>query len=265
VRYETDDTATVVAFFADGTSVLGRLIVGAEGIRSVIRKQHLPDHVILDTNLRCIYGKTQLTPELESCFNANALKHITVISDRPADPALVLFLEPIRFQANELRNGLPADYVYWVLGGDRSRMVGFTDEELLKMSSKEAANLSVKLTQGWHQSVRPLLEMQDEEMTSALKIAITSPDFQTWKPSATVTLVGDSVHVVPPTGALGANTALQDAASLVRALKSGITLVAVAEYELDMQTRARTSIELSAQGAQHLLGFKGVNNLQPIS
>jgi 2-polyprenyl-6-methoxyphenol hydroxylase-like FAD-dependent oxidoreductase len=265
VRYEAGENDTIVAFFADNTSAQGQLIVGAEGIRSVVRRQHIPNHVILDTNFRCIYGKTKLTPELESCFNANALKHITVISDQPAELPLVLFLEPVRFQINEMRDDLPADYVYWVLAGDRSRMLGTSDGELFKMSSKEAAQFSLKLTQGWHRSVRPLLEMQDEGMTSVLKTAITSPDFQTWKPSSTVTLVGDSVHVVPPTGALGANTALQDAASLTRALQKGITLEAIADYENDMQNRARNTIGMSATGARHLLGFKDVQFLKPIS
>jgi 2-polyprenyl-6-methoxyphenol hydroxylase-like FAD-dependent oxidoreductase len=264
VRYETDEKETIVAYFADDTSAQGRLVVGAEGVRSVVRRQHIPNHVILDTNLRCIYGKTQLTPELESCFNANALKHITVISEQPAELPLILFLEPVRFQMNELRDELPADYVYWVLAGDRSRVIGVSDEELFNMSSKETAQLSLKLTGGWHESVRPLLEMQDEEMTSALKMAITSPDFQTWEPSRTVTLIGDSVHVVPPTGALGANTALQDAASLTRALRMGITLEAIADYEKDMQNRARNAIDLSMQGAKSLLGFKDLHTLKPI-
>jgi 2-polyprenyl-6-methoxyphenol hydroxylase-like FAD-dependent oxidoreductase len=263
-RYETKENGAVVAFFADGSSAEGSLLVGAEGVRSVIRKQHLPNHVVLDTNLRCIYGKTKLTPELEGRFSKDYLKNITVISDRTSEYPTTLFLEPIRFQANELRASLPPDYVYWVLTTDRFNLGEISDQELLRLSSNATAQLSRKLTQGWDQSVKAVIEMQDVEMTAILRMAITSSDTLSWRSSPNVTLMGDSVHVVPPAGALGANTALQDAASLTQVLKQGIKPESISDYEKEMQARARDTIMLSEKGSKFLLGMRDVHTLQAL-
>jgi hypothetical protein len=117
-RYELTSTG-VTAFFNDGTSEEGTLLVGAEGITSPIRKQFLPSQKYVDTGSRVIYSKSPLTPELEAQFPAEALKMVTVIQDQQP---LTLFLEPIRFPRDasvESQGRLPRteDYVYWVLGG----------------------------------------------------------------------------------------------------------------------------------------------------
>ena len=263
-RYETKDNGTVLVFFADGSSAEGILLVGAEGVRSVVRKQYLPSHIVLDTELRCIYGKTKLTPEFEARFNKNGLKHITVIQDRSDEFPLTLFLEPIRFQSNELQDILPDDYVYWVLAMDRQNLGDMPDAEFLQLYGPAAAQLSMKLTKGWDQSVKVLLEMQDVEAAAAFRIELVSSDSLTWKSSANVTLVGDSVHVFPPAGALGANSALEDAASLTRALKKGINLDSITEYDLGMQARAREGAAMSGIAGKHLLGMRDPLTLKPL-
>jgi hypothetical protein len=61
-RFEQMDGGQVCAYFADGASATGDLLIGADGSNSVIRKLIVPDAKLADTG-RVIYGKTPLTPE----------------------------------------------------------------------------------------------------------------------------------------------------------------------------------------------------------
>ena len=61
-RFEQVDGGQVCAYFADGTSATGDLLIGADGSNSVIRKLIVPDAKLADTGW-VIYGKTPLTPE----------------------------------------------------------------------------------------------------------------------------------------------------------------------------------------------------------
>jgi 2-polyprenyl-6-methoxyphenol hydroxylase-like FAD-dependent oxidoreductase len=78
-------------------------------------------------------------------------------------------------------------------------------------------------------------------VTSMLVTPIrTSVPVGPW-PATTVTLLGDAIHSMPPTGGVGANTALRDAAllshTLAAAAAAGDTplLRAVADYEAEMR------------------------------
>ena len=47
--------------FAGGQQASADLLVGADGINSVVRQQLLPGARVIDTGSRCIYGKTPLS------------------------------------------------------------------------------------------------------------------------------------------------------------------------------------------------------------
>ena len=108
-------------YFTDGSSETGDFLVGAEGLRSVVRKQILPEHVPVDTTGRVMYGKTPITPQLLERFpkELHNWMSITVDDETGAKP-ISLLTEPIRF-SNETKaysaQVLPQaskDYIYWV-------------------------------------------------------------------------------------------------------------------------------------------------------
>ena len=265
------EVSGVTAHFVDGSSETGALIVGAEGRRSVVRKQYLPDHVILDTEARCIYGKTLITPALTSRFPAQGMQGISLLMDAKEyqkhtiseKHKIVLFFEAMRFQDTDLRSGLPEDYIYWVLAADKS-VFGVAEDEVHHMRGKAAADLSLKITEHWHADLKVVLELQETEQTSFLNMQVSMPDMPVWEPSAHVTLIGDAAHCMPPMGGVGANTALQDAAKLSGMLQKGITAEAVNVYESDMRDRAEKAIRGSMQGGKHMIGMKGLSELTPL-
>ncbi|KAG0005227.1 hypothetical protein BGZ80_010023 [Entomortierella chlamydospora] len=255
-RFETNEMGQVTVIFEDGSQAQGSFLVGADGVRSAVRRQHIPRMKLVDTTCRCIYGKTPITPELTKSFPAEGLRWITAVKDsRP----LTLFLEPVRFSSNleEVSAGrLPIvqDYVYWVLGANQS-VFDISDDELLGMSGREASALSLRLTQGWDEGVRSLLLNQSQEQTSAIRLLSTSPIMQVWEATPTVTFLGDAIHPMPPAGGSGANTALRDAANLLEAIKDGVTKSRIEEYERTMREYGGEAIAGSWSGGKSLLNM----------
>ncbi|KAI8598025.1 hypothetical protein EDD21DRAFT_383792 [Dissophora ornata] len=255
-RFEIHGEHQVTVVFKDGTRAQGNLLVGADGIRSAVRRQHLPQLKFVDTTGRCIYGKTPITPELTKSFPAEAMRWITAIKDtRP----LTLFLEPIRFssdleQVSGGRLSNVPDYVYWVMGACQS-VFNVSDDELLNMSSQEAAGLSLRLTEDWDAGIRTLLEQQSQGYTSALRLLSTAPSMQSWEADSAITFIGDSIHPMPPAGGSGANTALRDAANLLEAIKQGVTKVQIEAYETALRAYGSEAIAGSWHGGKSLLNL----------
>lgn len=255
-RYEIESDHRITAYFKDGTRATGRLLVGADGIRSAVRRQGVPELELVDTTGRVIYGKTPITPELNDIFPAEAMQNITAIKDeRP----VTVFLEPVRWKTNvenesggKLSN--TADYIYWVLGG-RKEFFGVDDDDLCKMTGQDAVAHSLALTKDWDPKIRALFELQSQEQASALRLSATGPNVRSWEPSSVVTFLGDAIHPMPPTGGAGANTALRDASSLLKAIKKGASKESIEEYENELRMYAREAIVGSFHGGKGLFNL----------
>ncbi|KAJ3144824.1 hypothetical protein HK101_002590 [Irineochytrium annulatum] len=255
-RYDVDPTTgRVHVTFKDGQVLNCDLLVGADGLHSSVRRQLCPDMNLVDTDGRCIYGKTVLTPEFRARVAEPVLGSSCVFIAR--EPHVSLYMEPVLFSEDaRARSGLdlPQDYLYWVLVA-RKGVYGMEDDELLNLSGDKAVEVAKRITGGWHESVRCIVEMQEVERASALRVTSAEPTIGTWTCTGKVTLLGDAVHAMSPTGGIGANTALKDAAMLAACLAEGEAIVeAVGKYEAAMREYAGKAITMSQRGGKRMFG-----------
>lgn len=264
---ESDAAAPVTVHFADGTSASGALLVGADGGRSRIRRQHVPRPRIIDPEAVCLYGRAHLTAELTRRIQPELLRGLVVVRDvAPVIQQVIfdselpvsMFVERLHFphRGEPGREHLPVDYVYWSMLAP-SKLLGFTEEMVASVfASKMAKELAMMLTEEWSDSARCLIELQDETFAVSLRVISSTPDLSEWEVSPFVTLVGDAIHVMSPSGGVGAAAAIKDAVALTKALTGpdGISLASIKAYETTMRAVARASIERSFRGGRMIYG-----------
>jgi 2-polyprenyl-6-methoxyphenol hydroxylase-like FAD-dependent oxidoreductase len=261
VSYDIIDSGVIVRF-KDGSEVKGRLLIGADGTWSRVRRQLIPHFTLLDTEGRVVYGKTPFTPEFEKAFPKNCLNGLTLIQDRSQELPLSLLLEPMQFKNNQYRKDLPEDYVFWLLSSRQDRHM-ISDEELLSLSSESASGLSKKMTESWHPAFKALFDMQDLSKTSTLRIVSAHPDISHWPTTPHVTLIGDAAHVMSPSAGHGATTALRDSATLVQYIvESGVSKEAIGRYETEMREYAGARILRSKVGGGWSFGMRDFEELK---
>lgn len=256
----------ITAYFSDGCVVQGSLLVGADGVHSRVRKQYLPKFPAIDTGMRIVFGKTPITAEFLDSVPENYQVGMSLVSDPEDEDQPTLMWEAIRFPYTVEEIKLPSPYMYWVLVFHRSRLL-FSDERE-RFRSGEAADLARELTKSWMPSVRSVIDFQDESQSSIRSLLSAEIEIEAWESSARVTLLGDAVHVMPPTGARGANTALRDAADLARRIAIvGVEKVdegVIGKYEASLRTFANKAIDLSWKGGMKSFGLRPAEECEKI-
>ena len=271
-----------MAHFADGTSERGTFLVGADGIRSIVRKQLLPNYVLLDTEGRAVFGKTVITDEIAQQIPKQIGNGICVAAESK-ESRIKLFTDGMRFNrelascsAQQLGLHIPANYIYWVLVFRKDCVNPEEEDSLLHLSDKESAQMAMDLTSSWNEDLRATVKNQVQDAASTLAFLTASPNFVddfAAKPahlSNRVTLIGDSGHPMPPVGGVGANAGFQDSADLCDALISfrGTTdeheqEQLISAYEEKMLHRAKMFVDRSSGGAGNFFGMRPISELKP--
>ncbi|ETS75306.1 hypothetical protein PFICI_12250 [Pestalotiopsis fici W106-1] len=279
INYYIDETSStpITVYFNDGSSASGNLLVGADGNHSSIRKQLVPQHEIFDAQGICLYGRTYLTSELSEKLHPGLQQGLNVVRDTAppiqqiifdSELPISMFVERLHFlERNSSHPELPEDYMYWSMLIP-AKLLGFTEALVSNTyNSNTARQLATLLTSEWHDSIRCLIELQDESFATKLRIISSSLPLSEWESSPYVTLVGDSIHVMSPAGGVGAATAVKDAFVLTKALTGaqGISLASVKAYEAEMRTTAKIAVERSFRGGKLLYGQPPVENCPRIS
>jgi 2-polyprenyl-6-methoxyphenol hydroxylase-like FAD-dependent oxidoreductase len=247
-HYEQHADGRVTAYFADGSSDTGDLLVGADGAGSPVRRQYLPHATHTETGLVAIGGKTLLTERAEALLPEPVRHGLGMYFDRRGQFGITHTMrmpwspdggprEGVGGNDAELVSRWPGlrfdnttDYVSWAITTSRT----LAPADILERTGGDLVALAGELSAGWDPRWLDLIALSDPGAAVALSIRTADP-VPPWAPS-TVTMVGDAIHTMTPGRGAGANTALRDARELrdrhVRVRDGELTLLAaVGEYE----------------------------------
>jgi 2-polyprenyl-6-methoxyphenol hydroxylase-like FAD-dependent oxidoreductase len=255
---EGPDEATL--HFGDGTSVTASVVVGADGSSSLLRAQVLPDHEPADTGSMALYGRTPLVvggrPMMPPALGKSG---VLAIGDEPGHAVFftaMQFGEPPAGAFARLAPGCQpptgGDYVMWglVFPAHQNPLTdGQPDQSALHQQA-------IALARHFHPAIRELVAHAEPGYTLPVGFAVAQRP-RSW-PMSRATLMGDAVHVMPPFGAHGGNTALRDAALLAGKLRQaawgGSAATALAEYQNEMAGYAFEAVGSAAKSMRRLTG-----------
>lgn len=248
VSYAQDSDGVTVTL-ADGSVARGDVLIGADGIRSAVRRQLLPEVPVIPTGIRGIgvYGRTLLTPELDAELPDILDQGVLIAVDRKGSRLLVANFRP-RQPADEAAAELAPDITldpvpaYAMIScslapGTEVPPAG----EWTQQTALDLRDSMLTAIDGWHPAAVALVAGLDPASMFAIPFGFLEPA-QSWEPSR-VTIIGDAAHGMLPTLGMGANLALNDAAVLVdqldRVARGEASLTeAIGAYEATMRETA---------------------------
>ncbi|KAF7593761.1 hypothetical protein BBP40_010937 [Aspergillus hancockii] len=222
----------ISAHFTNGSVEDGALLVGADGVGSRVRQQLIPGLKLIDMGMRSVYGKTPMTTK----FPVEYQRAMNIVIDESVPgPQATLLFEATRFPN--------ADAMRW--------------------------NFQICTYTGWHPGLRALFGMQDRGQTSTLRISSAPLDLPAWEVPTWVTLPGDAIHVMPPTGAMGAVTALRDTADLVKRIVDAdglkdVDAKVIGGYKSEMRVFAKMAIGWKWQAGVKSFGLRPIEEYEMV-
>ncbi|WP_214319954.1 FAD-dependent oxidoreductase [Nonomuraea sediminis] len=219
--YETKD-GRILARFADGSTATGDVLIGADGSNSRVRAQLLPDAGYLDSGALAVGGKLYLTPETKAWLPERIPAGMNVIFGRPGRSMFTAVFKRRTYDAGE------GDYVLWALVARRDAYPDKRDD---------LRETVTQLIEGWHPALVRMVAESDPVSVEMFDFRTSAP-VKPW-PTGPVTLLGDAIHAMLPTGGEGGNTALRDAQLLTAKLAAvgrgqAELVTALGEYERAM-------------------------------
>ncbi len=236
--------------FTDGSAVCGQLLVGADGVKSRVRRQLQPDRKLLDLERWLMWGRTPLTARLKESLPPDLLTWCMYLDHRTNVQAVV---EPMAWPRSVLQvsgHELPdfQDYVYWCLCAAPRQYA-----EGLPKTLEEKRQYLQRMSETWHPNLKLLFDSAAYELSACVPVISSKPHIEIRSAGETghVTLVGDAAHSMSPMGGSGADTAIRNAADLAQTIaKQGVTRHTLSEFESRMEARAKEKVEHSFRGGQ---------------
>ncbi|MFN3658252.1 MAG: FAD-dependent monooxygenase [Pseudolabrys sp.] len=188
----TESADGVTLNFADGTSAKGDVLIGADGLKSVVRRQ--------------IVGETPAT------YTGDAAWRVVVPVERLPKP----FLEPV---ISVIMGPGGHAVCYYLRGGALLNFVGIVETDDVREESW-TVNLPWEQLKadyaGWIPEIQTIIDNADKDKCYRWSL-FNRPPIRNWS-TARATLLGDAAHPTLPYLAQGAVMAIEDGAVLARAL-----------------------------------------------
>jgi 2-polyprenyl-6-methoxyphenol hydroxylase-like FAD-dependent oxidoreductase len=260
-HYEESPNGRVIAYFEDGTTAEGNVLVAADGGSSRVRRQFLPQAQRIETGIVGIAGKVFLDAARRRRLAPEFLKNLTLVSGQGGCALFVALQDSDGAAINGIggndesaQAGSHFDnsksYLMWAFGAKRENY-GLTGEiEAAPPEALRAAVLRKMQERKWDARFQTLVRMADAGTINALPIRTSTPIAQ-WQ-TQRITLLGDAIHAMTPYRGIGANVALKDAMYLCRALAAANrnerpVLEAIHDYETAMVDYGFRAVRTSLQ------------------
>lgn len=196
VRYK-ESANGVTLFFQNGSRAQGDLLIGADGVRSVVRAQML--------------GAAKAT------YTGDSAWRLLVPSNRlkaGLEHRMSVWMGPGKHVVS-----------YFLRGGELLNFAGLVETDDISEESWIAKFPWQRLKDdfaGWNQEIQDIIDAADREECYRWSLYFRPP-VDNWS-TARVTLLGDSVHATLPYLAQGAAMAIEDGAILARCLAASTSI-----------------------------------------
>ena len=215
-----EDDKGVELKFADGTSARGDLLIGADGLKSAVRRQILGDAV--------------------ATYTGDAAWRITVPIERLPKPHLERVMSVFMGPGGHA-------VCYYLRGGALLNFVGIVETEEVFEESWTMKFPWERLKAdyaGWHPALQAVIDNADKDQCFRWSLH-NRPPVMTWSTSR-ATLLGDAAHPTLPYLAQGAVMSIEDGAVLARTLAMEPTIpAALKRYERNRVERTARVVNQS--------------------
>lgn len=234
-RYEQGDVITL--HFEDGSTAQCDVLVGADGIRSRVRRQYLPHAGTEEVGVTAIAGKLFLD-EHDWVPQDLVVRANSIIPTGRAGMFLAAHDGLGVTDQDDVLFDNVRPYLMWA----------YAAKNLTIHDGLDLQRAVLDRIARWSPQLRRVVSASHPETVSQWHIR-SAKLIERWQPTR-VTLLGDAIHAMTPMRGVGANTALRDAQLLARELASGADAVrAIGAYEAEMTDYGFAAVRASLRAA----------------